>query len=113
MNADAPFHPTFAGNCGIPLRRQSLQCQGTLDGADHGAGLDQHTVAGGLEDPPAMLRDEWIASVAMLTQRLDRARLVEPHQPAVADHVGRKDGGEAAGRGHRGTPPWSDGLVTD
>jgi len=108
MDADAPFHSAVAGNRGVPLRRQVLQRQGAFDGADYRGELDQDTVAGRFEDPTAMLRDARIGSGAMLAQHLNRARLVEPHQPAVADYVGREDGGETAGRGHGwGRPPWS------
>ena len=93
MDADAPLHAAVAGNCGIPLRRHLLQRQGAFDGADHRGELDQHTVAGRFEDPPVMLSDERIGSDLMLTHRLHRARFVEPHQPAVADDVSRKDRG--------------------
>src|SRR5262249_54458740 len=34
MDADAPFHSAFGGDCGVPLRRQALQCQGAFDNAD-------------------------------------------------------------------------------
>jgi hypothetical protein len=50
----------------------------------------------GLDDPPAMLGDERIGSGTMVAQHSRRTRLVSLHQPAVADHVGREDGGEAA-----------------
>ena len=42
----------------------------------------------------------------MLTHRLRRARFVDPHKPAVADDVSRKDCGKAADGGHGcGRPP--------
>jgi hypothetical protein len=91
MNADAPFHAAVAGNVGMPLRRQVLQRQGAFDSADHRTKLDQHAVARRLEDPPAMLRDDRIGRDPMLAQGLRRARFVEPHQPAVADDISRKD----------------------
>ena len=93
MDADAPFHAAVDRGPGIPLRRQPLQPQGALDGTDHRAKLDEEPVADGLDYPPAMLRDDWIGSGAMLAQGRHRARFIEPHQPAVADHIGRKDGG--------------------
>jgi len=53
-----------------------------------------------------MLRDEWIGSGAILAQGLSRIRFVEPHQPAVADHIGSEDGRETTGRGYGdGRPP--------
>ena len=96
-----------AGNLGIPLRRQVLQRQGAFDGADHRRELDEEAVAGRFDYPPAMLRDERISCRAVLAQGPSRARFVEPHQPAVADDVSRKDGGKAAGRGHARVGPRS------
>src|SRR5258708_18337722 len=66
MDADAPFHAAFAGNPRIAFRRQVLQCEGAVDGADHRAKFDQDAVTGGIEDPPAMMRDERIGSSPML-----------------------------------------------
>jgi Reverse transcriptase (RNA-dependent DNA polymerase) len=43
-----------------------------------------------------MLGHERIGGGAMLAQHTRRTRLVGLHQPAVADHVGREDGGETA-----------------
>jgi hypothetical protein len=37
-----------------------------LDGANHRAKLDQHPVAGGLDDPPTMLADQRIGDTAVL-----------------------------------------------
>jgi hypothetical protein len=50
---------------------------------------------------PVMLGNEWIGRDPMLTQCLRGTRLVEPHEPTVADDIGGKDRGEAADRGHR------------
>jgi len=60
VNADAPFHAPFAVNPGIALRCQLFQRQGALNGANHRAELDQHTVAGGFDYPPTMLGDKRI-----------------------------------------------------
>ena len=64
---------------GIASRRQALKRQGAFDGADHRAELDQHAVARRLDDPPAMLGDQWITRGAVLAQWLHRARFVGPH----------------------------------
>ena len=84
------------GNPGISLGHQLLERNRTLHGAHHRGELDQHAVAGRLDDPPAMFGNERIGSGAMFAQQTRRTRLVGLHQPAVADHVGREDGGEAA-----------------
>jgi hypothetical protein len=69
-----------------------LQRQGAFDGADYGPKLDWEAVTGSLNNPPALLRNQRIGSGAMLAQGRRCARFVEPHQPTVADHIGRKDG---------------------
>ena len=96
VDADAPFHPAFAGNPGITLCHQLLKRDRALHGADHRGELDQHAIAGRLNDPPAMFGNKRIGSGAMFAQQTRRTRLVGFHQPAVADHIGREDGGEAA-----------------
>jgi len=93
MDADAPFHSAVAGNRGVPLRRQVLQRQGAFDGADYRGELDQDTVAGRFEDPSAVLSDDRIGRDPLVTHCLRRARFIEPHQPTVADYVGREDRG--------------------
>jgi len=106
MDANAPFHSAVTGKRGVSLGRQVLQRQGAFDGADHRGELDQDAVAGGLEHSSAMLRDARIGRDPMLMHRLRRARLVEPHQPTVADDIGREDRSETTGRGHGcGGPP--------
>jgi len=105
MHANAPIHPALAGKPGIALRHQLLQRDGALHGADHRAEFGQHAVAGGLDDPPAVLGDQRIGGGAMLAQCLRGARLVHPHQPAVADDIGSKDRGELTGCGHSSGNP--------
>jgi hypothetical protein len=96
VDTDAPLHAAFGRGPGIPLFRQPLQPQAAFDGADHRSELNESAVAGRLDDPPAVLGDDRISSGAVLAQGLRRARFVDPHQPAVADHIGSKDRGEAA-----------------
>jgi hypothetical protein len=67
-----------------------------LDRTHHRAELDQHAVAGGLDDPPAMPGDERIGGGTMLAQHPRRAGLVLSHQPAVAGNVGGEDRGQFA-----------------
>jgi hypothetical protein len=93
MDADAPFHAAFAGDPRIALRRQLLQCRCAVDRADHRAELDQHPVAGGLDDPPAMFGDERVGVGPMLAQCLCRARLVLSHQPRIPGDIGGENGG--------------------
>jgi len=73
MHANAPIHSTIVRNPGIAFRHQLLQHNGALHGTDHGAEFHQCAVAGGLDDPPAMLGDQRIGGGAMLAQCLRRA----------------------------------------
>jgi hypothetical protein len=98
VNAYTPIHPAFDGNPGIALGHQLLERDRTSHGSNHRGELDQHAVPGGLDDPPTMLGDERMGSGTMVAQHTRRTRLVSLHQPAVADHVGREYGGEAAVR---------------
>ncbi len=67
---------------------------------DDAGELDQHAVAGGLDDAAAVLGDLRIEELA--AQRLEafeRAFLVRPHQPRIPRHIGGEDRGETAGLG--------------
>ena len=100
MDADAPFRAAIGGSGCVALRRQLLQPDRALNSVDHRAELDQHAIAGGLDDTTAMVCDERICRGAVVAQCLRRARLVEPHQAAVACHISGKDRGELADCGH-------------
>src|SRR6516225_1958586 len=100
MDADAPFRAAIGGSGCVALRRQLLQPDLSLNSVDHRAELDQHAIAGGLDDTTAMVGDERICRGAVVAQCLRRARLVEPHQAAVACHISGKDRGELADCGH-------------
>src|SRR5260221_1383477 len=54
--------------------------------------LDEHAVARGLDDAAAVLGDRRIDELqAMGLEARERPRLVDLHQPTVADHVSGKD----------------------
>ena len=59
-----------------------------IDGIDDRGELDQHAVARCLDDAAAMLRHQRVAHNAVLAERARGPGLVEPHEPAVAGHVG-------------------------
>ena len=48
----------------------------------------QYAVAGGLDDAPAMLRDQRIGDGAVFAQDAGGAGLVEPHKSRITGHVG-------------------------
>jgi hypothetical protein len=60
-----------------------------------------------------MLGDQRIGGGSMLPQGLRRARLVEPHQTAVACHIGGKDSGETTFEGLLHGPPSARGIIAE
>src|SRR4051794_5199719 len=79
MNTDAPFHPVFVRDLVIALGHHALKCNGALHSAHHRGKLDQDAIAGRLDNPPAMLGNEWIGSPMMLVQQARRTRLISFH----------------------------------
>ena len=75
-----------------------LQFDGAGDGVDGAGELDQHAVTHHLDDAALMLRHQGLEdSLAARSFRVrERAGLVLLHEPAVADHIGRENGGEPA-----------------
>ena len=104
MDANAPFHAALAGDPGVAFPCQLLQCKSAFDGTDHRAELDQHPIASGLDDAPAMLGDERVGGGAVFAQRLRGASLVLAHQSRIARDIGGEDCGEAAGLVHESSP---------
>jgi hypothetical protein len=96
VDADAPVHSAIVCNPGTALRRQLLQRDRALEGADHRAKLDQDTIAGSLDDASAMLGHERISGSMVLAECPRRASLIRTHQTAIAGHIGGQDRGKAA-----------------
>lgn len=77
------------------LRNAASDSDGAVDGVDRAGELYQEPVAHGLDDAPSFCAHQRLDRLG--AQRHDGghgADLVEPHEAAVADDVGRKDGGE-------------------
>jgi len=61
----------------------------TARSIDDARELDQHAVAGGLDQAPAMVGDFWIEELAaQRSQAFEGAALVGAEQPRIARHVG-------------------------
>ena len=74
---------------GVAPRHPALDLGRALHGVGDALELDQHAVAGGLDDAAAVLGDGRIDELEPVgLEPRKRARLVDLHQPAVADHVG-------------------------
>src|SRR6266436_3916812 len=97
IDADAELHPPRRRDVRVTSRHSALN----LGSAQHGVGdaveFDQHAVASGLDDAATVLRDSRIDELdPMGLETRERPRLVDLHQPTVADHVSGEDRGEPA-----------------
>ena len=73
----------------IRRRHPLLDIHGALHGIDHAGEFHQHAIAHQLEDPAAMLADQWLEHLA--TPELEGrqgSRLVRAHETAVAHQIG-------------------------
>ena len=103
MDAHAPFHSALAGQIGVAFLCELLESEGAFNGTNDRGELNQHAIAGRLNDPPTMLRDDRIRRGAMLAQCLRGACLIEPHEPTVTNEIGGKDCSETTYSRH-GSP---------
>ncbi len=88
--------PVF-GDFGIAVDHRPLDLDGAADRIDDAGKLDQHAVAGGLDDAAAMLGDLRVGKLASMGfEPRQRSFLVCSHQPRVAGRIGGEDRGETA-----------------
>jgi hypothetical protein len=77
---------------GAAILHPLLHHDGTAHGIDNRCELDQHAVAGGLEDASAVLVDQRIDQFTpMALENGERPFLVRAHQPRIADDIGAED----------------------
>src|SRR6266851_4075906 len=101
IDADAQLDAAVRADIRVPLRDCLLHRDGTAHRVDDAGKLDQHAVAGGLDDAAVVLGDLRIEELT--TQRFEafeRAFLVRPHQPRIPRDFGGEDRGETAGLAH-------------
>ena len=98
IDADAELDASVLRHVLIALDHRPLDLGGTGDRVHDARKLDQHAVAGDLDDAALVLGDlaDRPARRRMRLQRSERAGLVQPHEPAVADDVGGQDRGKTA-----------------
>jgi hypothetical protein len=96
VDADAQKDGPVFGNIGIGFGHLLLQLDGAFDGVDRAPELDQHAVAGYLENAALMSSDDRLQHLFPSgLQNGHRADLIPLHEPAIADHIGGEDGGKA------------------
>ncbi len=97
IDADAELYPPRRRDVHVASRHPALD----LGSAKHRVGdaveLDQHAVAGGLDDAAVALGDGRIDELdPMGLETRERPGLVDLHQPTVTDHISRDDRREPA-----------------
>ena len=107
IDADAELNPPRRRNVGIAPRHPALDLGRAQHRISDALELDQHAIAGCLDDAAAVLGDGGIDELKpMGLETRERPRLVDLHQPAVADHVGGEDCCESSlGSGRFHFPP--------
>ena len=97
IDADAELDPPRRRHIGIAPRHPPLHFGRARHRINDAVEFHQHAVAGGLDDAAAVLGNRGIDELEPVgLQAGKRPRLVNLHQPAVADHVGGKDRSESS-----------------
>ena len=96
MYADAKLHRLVCRLLCALRGDRRLHRDRTLHGIDRAGEIGDDAVAGGVEDPAAVRRDQSVDDGAARLQPRERADLVARHQPAVAGNVGGENRGEFA-----------------
>ena len=93
MQADAEHDGGVLGLIPIGLGHCLLELDGGAQRIDGAGELDQRSVAGQLDQPPAVARQYRLeALLAVFSQARQRAALVAAHQAGIAHHIGGNDG---------------------
>jgi hypothetical protein len=77
----------------------------TAHSIDHARKLDQHAVAGGLDDAAMVLGDLRVEELAAQRfEAFEGGALVDADQPRIRRHIGGQDRRETAGLAHFASP---------
>ena len=96
IDADAKPHAVRLGNVDVALVDRQLDFGRAPHRLDRAGELGNDAVAGAPEDAATMVGDQPVDDLTMGLQRRKRRLLILAHEPAVADHIGCKDGGHSA-----------------
>src|ERR1700722_3863983 len=106
VNADAKIDGLVLWQARVAIGHAGLDFDGAAHGVDHAAEFDDEPVAGALDHPPVMHGDGRIDQIAaQRPQPRERAILVRPSEPRVADHIRNQDRRNFPGLAHRASPP--------
>ena len=98
VNSDPELDSSLGRHTGVALGHAVLHFDRAAHGVDDAAELDEDAVAGALYDASVMSVDSGIDQIAAQPpQPRQRATLVRPREPAVADDVGDQDRGDFPG----------------
>src|SRR5262249_20543616 len=92
VNADAKFNALGRRHRGILLHHGTLHLNGASGGIDRTSELDQHAIAGRLDDPPAMRGDGGIEQgLSRGLEASQYAFFVSTHQAAISGDIRRQN----------------------
>src|SRR5262249_48657950 len=97
IHPDAELDSPLFRHIDVPFAHLALDLRRAGHGVHDARELDQHSVAGELDDPPLVLGNPVVDQLlAMRLQGRQRSGLVGAHEAAIADYIGSKYGREAA-----------------
>jgi hypothetical protein len=103
MNADAKLDAAFGRQAGVALDHAVLHLEGAAHRVDYAAELDDAAVAGALDDAAVMRVDGGIDQIAAQPpEPRQRAILIRPREPAVANDIPDQNRRDLAGSRHGG-----------
>jgi hypothetical protein len=94
MDADPVAQRTLRLSAGVETGQSPLHLHGALYGIDRTWKLSKDTVASGVGDPAAMLRNETVHNISMSGKSLQSADLILAHQTRVAGNISGHDRGQ-------------------
>jgi hypothetical protein len=97
VDTNAQHHVTVVWKIGVGFGERLLEVEGALHGVDRTGKFQQNSIPGELEDAALMLKDHRVQHVtAPGLEDGKSASLINTHQPAITNHIGRKDGSHSA-----------------
>src|SRR5262249_41144757 len=96
VDAHPELDPFVVGDLGVALGHASLQFDSAPHGIHDTRELHEHTVTGGLHDPPPVLGYLGVHQILSMALKLsERAFFVGPHEPRITSHIDCENGRKA------------------